>query len=761
MGWQDDPVAVTTPQGSPTVSSWMNDPIVEGATSIMDKLNPVGIVKNLVKIPGQIKDAAFPKRDPRFEKTPAIHLTDVFSPDDKTIDSAGIGMKATGVDDAAYGDMLQKQLGDRFIGRTKDANGYEIMSFLDKDGKKKDAYINRPGLDAEDLDRFGAQAAASLVGGKVAGGAARSGTLTAAVRQGIGQGATSLLQDTVAGTAGSDQPIDFHRALFSSIGGAGGELANGGMARVANFFKSRSLFKNGELTTKGKDLAEKYGIDPNSLTKQYQEQFAKDVVTAENPVDAATKASMENRGLNPTTAQITKNEQDVKLERDILAGDFNTRSQDYGADLRGHMKNQRDEVIPTSIHSEAEKNFGTGDTSRTNTGEAVASGVRQKFDEAQAAADEAWNNVDITKLRPDPLDRFILKSRIKDLSNTDPKLATKLASLDPVTQSNAMSAMQLLDDVAAGKTKTTVFKNLGNKKEAVDLETIRRRLQSLRDRAYNTPGAGSDFNATNDVLDVYNGYIDDLAKKAQFGPAVELQKARDLSRELKSSFGTTGKPSDDPGGRFIKDLVEKKNTSPEAIARKLLDTPDSVAAWKKLNTIFDPNAHELKLIKATVFEELFNSAKSGALKSFKQIKSGIAEKTDKQASLYKAMFTPEEQKTISRYADDILKLEKPDVSGTVKSQMSQEFSRLRKEGMLRYFLQRRGQAATFQSKPMQSFLWQMTARSKFATPGFAINQLRNSNVIRNIKEGAIPRVKPRIVSAPVAGTIGGMIGGRQ
>lgn len=732
--------------------------------SVMGFVKDVG--KGIMDLPGKMKEAAFPSnRDPRFKDLESFDLIQAFPKEKRTQrGAASVGIEAITPEDSAYGDLIQEQLGDRFIGRTKDANGYEVLSYLDDNGKRKDAYVNRPGLDLRDVDRASAQMVPSILATKIPGlrATTKPGTVRAigsAVKQGVGQGVASVGQDLAAKAAGADQDIDTHRALFSAVGGAGGELLNAGLGKIMEVFKVRKLFKNGDLTDKGREMAEAYGIDPVTLQDQYKKQFAKDVVTAQNASAAASKAALENRGFAPTTAQLTKHPDDIRLERDVLAGDFNTRNTNHAEDLRLHLKEQKEELVPKSIHGEMETQFGVHDASRTNVGETVATGVRDKYNVIKGKETEAWDNVDTSKLVPEKIDRQILLAKFQELEHTHPKIWQKLRNLDPELQPNAVAALRQVDDVIKGKAKTGKFGPIGYQKvQLTDLETIRRRLAARRDKAFNTPGGGADFNATSDVMDVYNDYLMDLANKAQFPEAVNLMKARDLSAQLRATFGTKGDPATDPGGRFIKSIIDNQQTSPEEIARRLLDGKESVAAWKKLNTIFDPNAHELKLIKAAAFEQVFIDPKTGLLKSFAQIGKTYANKTERYSSVYKAMFSPEELKTIDRYVNDIQKLENPKVGGGVKSGMAQELDRIRRDGFLKYFLRRRGQAATFQSKPTESFLWQWTARSKFATPTFTINQIRNSEKVRRIKEGYITKNKSRILPPSVSAPIGGMIG---
>lgn len=761
--WEKDPIIVPADN-----KPWEKDPIIFDKNSFPKDLSFTGFArdvgKGIMELPGKVKRAVSPERDPRFKDLTAFDPAEL---DDTTLPIRGaknLAAKALAVEDPAYGDLLQKQLGKRFIGRTKDAKGYEILSYLDREGKKKDAYVNLPGLDYEDIDRAAAQMIPGLVASRIPGlrGSNRPGgmkTFNRVVKQGVAQGVGSVGQDLGASTMGADQDIDVHRAIFSAIGGAGGELSDTVIAKLSNVFKTRQLFKNGKLTEKGKTLAQAYGIDPTELDDKFQQQFAREMVRAEDPRAAAAKAALQNRGFNPTTAQLTRNVDDIRLERDIEAGNFNTRgSNDLSSDLREHYKQQREADVPLSISTKLEEDYGASNANRVTVGEDVAEGVRKRYQSAKSVEQAAWDAVDPSKLVPDELDRFILQQRFKNLATSNPKLYDKIRKLDPNLQPNAVAAKELIDQVIRGKAKTAKFSALGyDKSVPIDLEHVRRRLVMMRDKAFKN--SGGDFNATDDIMDFYNSYLEDMAKKANIADAATLLKARDLSRELRSTFGTTGDAALDPGGRFVKGLVDSENTSPEQIARVLLDGgKDSVAAWKKLNKIFDPNAHELKLIKAAAFEQIFIDPATGRLKNFKQIADTYAKKTERYSSLYKEMFSEEELKTIGNYVKDIQKLEIPKVPGKIKSPLGQEMERIKRDGMLRYLLRRRGQAATFQSKPTESFLWQWTARSKFSQPTLSLMQTGNDRLMRRVKEGFIPYKRPRVAPRGVGATVGAAVG---
>lgn len=154
-----------------------------------------------------------------------------------------MGLAATfGASDPAMGDVVAKQLGDRFVRReTVSTEGdpkqpfrprgsptavvpsqsYEVIVTRGPNGEEQRGYINKPGLDTEDVVR-GVRGALPYVGtgfGGMAAGAGR-GLLANMAIQGVLGGATSVGGDAALIPMGSEQGIDVPKALISTAMGA-------------------------------------------------------------------------------------------------------------------------------------------------------------------------------------------------------------------------------------------------------------------------------------------------------------------------------------------------------------------------------------------------------------------------------------------------------------------------------------------------------------------------------------------------------------
>jgi hypothetical protein len=95
-------------------------------------------------------------QDPKYKDAKAFDRTDAAT--------GGVGASMAlsmlgGSDDKSLGDVIQQSLGDKFVRRHKDANGYELIEHTaTPDGKPTIHYVNKPGLDMSDVGRgvFGA-----------------------------------------------------------------------------------------------------------------------------------------------------------------------------------------------------------------------------------------------------------------------------------------------------------------------------------------------------------------------------------------------------------------------------------------------------------------------------------------------------------------------------------------------------------------------------------------------------------------------------
>jgi hypothetical protein len=119
-----------------------------------------------------------------------------------------------GASDDQMADIVQKSLGDKFVSRERTKDGYHVFTTRGADGKEQRAYLNQPGLDREDVARGVRGALPYFLAGGLAGVAVRGGGLLAnALAQAAAGGATSVAGDVAQIPMGSEQEIEWQKAL--------------------------------------------------------------------------------------------------------------------------------------------------------------------------------------------------------------------------------------------------------------------------------------------------------------------------------------------------------------------------------------------------------------------------------------------------------------------------------------------------------------------------------------------------------------------
>ena len=214
------------------------------------------------------------RQDPAYTDTPSV-----FS-QNRNLLQAPMGSAAMlGATDEQMTDVVKKQLGDRFIGTFKDANGYPLVSFKGEDGKPQVAYVNRPGLDSEDVVRGvkGAlpYAAAGEILGPIIGGYS---LLSRMLFQGGTGAAMSAGGDVAMKPLGNEQGVDNAKAATMLMLGPLAEAGASGANSLYNrFIQIPKYFdkSTGQLTPLGRQAAQSMGLDPDQMAADAMSTFGK------------------------------------------------------------------------------------------------------------------------------------------------------------------------------------------------------------------------------------------------------------------------------------------------------------------------------------------------------------------------------------------------------------------------------------------------------------------------------------------------------
>lgn len=623
-------------------------------------------------VAGGVKDMIVGKQDTAYSGLPTVYdqFTDSWWKDgtfgtskhgDADLRSPTATAAMAGAGDAQMGDIVQKQLGERFIRREKDANGYEIFVTRGEDGQEQKGYLNKPGLDGQDIWRGVYQTAPYLVGGFGAGAALRgTGAITRAAGQSAAAGATSISGDLVSGQMGSEQGVDFPKAAITAgTAGLAEGVAPGVQAIWRRLVSEPKLFnrQTGQLTAEGAEAAKQAGYDPTQMAAEIQREFAKTYAKTGGDTDSTIAAVSDREwGLPSTLGQRSKDPQqllDEKAMRYGLQGQaaketitaFDQRQADA---LRAATLDSSNSV--TSMAQRIAPERSSGELSASSLGPEIRRGMQSAQGSAKAAADEAWDKV--TDLTPKP----------QAFESLPDMLAGRLGDLpvDEVNTRAAASMAKALDGYVTGKAMGKPVAGVLKQTPVVTIDQMRRRLLAMSQSADN----GTDRKAAQAIYDGFNDWIDDAAQKSLLNGDVEaaaaLRTARDVTKTMKQTFA----PSDlrgraTPGARILDDVLQRSDSA-EGIVSGLFgggpaaNIPDgTIEALKLMRTGLTRYA------KSHVAKQTWNDVrvaywvrlvrdKTGAVATPGVLLRNLKLAQNNQISVIRELYTPAEQGAIMR-----------------------------------------------------------------------------------------------------------------
>lgn len=687
--------------------------------------------------------------DPREEGLPSytkFRVNDRGSIDPAIGHTGGGEMMIT--DDEGFGNYLKKKLGPRFRGMRKDYYGQPIIKFVDQDGEEQEAYVNKPGLDMDDVNRgvlssvpyMIASGPLSLAGSAIAKGAGLIGNSVRAAVQGTGQALTSVGQDVAGTVAGSGQAPDPIKAAWAGLGGAAGEVASGSATQFRDWMAQRGLFRNGELTQRGRLLVQQRGVDPDGLEADIARQWAKDRTTAlTGPESADRKMVTESQGLRGTVGDYTQDVEQQILESNMERGSLGQEAHRVMHDFR----RQQQEGVEKATSDYSTEQFGHGREVPAGAGEELQRGAKSKFAQQKAEADDAWVGVSQKRMDLDDDDREILAGYYRRLKKDRPEVWAALGRIDPQTQPAAAKALGDIEDAilqnAWGRTKSS--KGLGFEGKQLNLQQLRTRLTQAREQAARS-GNPADLEVTNAIADRYNEFVIHLGQATKdTSDALQMMKAVDLTEKLERTWGLKGGSEAD---KFMRDLIIKDAT-PENIVKRIFTESGrsgtaSVPIIRRLKEVFGEDSPEWAIIRATAFDNLVTGGKGAALTA-ERLHKNAAELITRN-SVYRELFDAGEIRQMERFFGDIRALGKKDLPSTLKSREMTELQRVRKDGVIRYVLRRMGTRETFQGQPFRGAIWHMLARSQWAGPMVNFKEAGGRRLAEQATRGKLPTKRP-------------------
>lgn len=611
-----------------------------------------------------------------------------------------------GASDAAMADVMQQNLGDRFVRREKDANDYDIIVSKDADGNEQRGYVNKPGLDKEDLWRtfYGASpyvASGVGIGAMTRGLSGLGGVATRGVAQGAGAGATSGAGDVAAAAVGSEQGLDLPKMGLSAAFGLGAEVAlPAGTALFRGLRGPRgNLTNDGLLTDNAKAAAKSVGLDFDDLSKAEQRLFASGLNKGSDPREIASLIETNRFGIQTTKATRTGDPELSLLEKDIRYGTQGLPAKQH---LDEFYKNQQQQIeqsalsrpytdentILSRVQGEAADPYRDGmgsflaPTRTATSAEDVAPGI---------LGDSIKGNLSAMKSYGDDA----IKEAYKPITDTTPKpaafatlpqhLQKELGEyrINSSTMPTAHSILKDLEGFAKGRalSNDSATDWLGQAQVTTLLEKQKQLSGMVQGAQSNT-----DRVAAKRLYDGFNNWIDDIADQGlvngEASAASAIREARTITADIKRVFDPKGRGVNPAASSIMKQLVEEENNADSVVSilfgSGLADPkPGSIDALRSIKRgLFSPVGGR-RLVDPLMAKRTWNDirmaywSKLVTDKTGKMLQPGYMARNlsiarTKQYGVMDTLFTPNEMRVIRQYEKAIGQtiFRDPNASGT-------------------------------------------------------------------------------------------------
>lgn len=588
------------------------------------------------------------------------------------------------MEDEGYGNIIKYQLGDRLLGVEKDANGHEIITYFGDDGKEHRAYINKPGLDQEDIRRGLESAVPFFIGGSFVGlglKAIGAGLLARIGGMALTEGGMSIGQDIAAATQGSGQGVDLLKAALAAGGGGIFEGLSGPLTRVwGNIFRRHGVDRTGRLTDAGRSAAERMGLDPDMMDQRLANLFENELrAQPADSTELAGKMRTAEFGIETTKGQRTKDPAVLGLEEEARRGLLGREAQEIMGGPTGFDARQRQQ-----IRTAAEDHIGgqlapnaTGREAAT-LGSRIKSSVDASWDLAQRTENKLWT--DVGPMYPNPNAFSTMPTILSDAINKGGVNPT------PDLTKSAHAMMELIDKYMAGEITRPPYKSLGpGRADVMSLDEMRRNLLSLYQSAETRP----DRTAAKSIYRGFNNWIEDVAQRAAMSgnpdAAAKLWTARQFTKGMHEIYEPStrlGKPS--PTARVVERILED-NTSPEEVIQAIIgrggpsgapptNAPQTLST---LRTILGTKGKDAwDDIRLAYWVNLVQDRRGNVL-SPQQLKNNLDAAFKNQLSVLRQLYSPEELSLFRRFGEglDVAAYKPPNPSGT-----SYELQRMRQRG---------------------------------------------------------------------------------
>jgi len=729
--WEEAPVVEqpAQPQKPAGANWWEAAPLAAPAGVMENYVDPaINAVKGAANwVGGAIQG----KHDPKYKDIPQIEKNSGIIMD-------GVA-KSTAVDDAAFTNVWEKTLKDegRYIGTIKDENGYNIIKFRDKNGAEQMGYINKPGLDWQDVDR-GVSAALPYMGaGKVMGAAAKGvGVIGNVAAQVFGAATTSGAQDVVARQIGSKQGLDVNRMAFAAGLGGSGELVGRALIPFVKKWRGdKTIWQaddmgNLTLTERGKAIAAKEGVAPDiTIDAAQAKRVLSETATAKNPGEALIQERTGQFGTPTSAAQRSKEPMAIQIEKDLrvdtLGPAAGKRMRDFDEIQKDAIKRAAlgdDSAVPAGQYSFQPNQIGptiapgrtSVDIGRDNLGLSIQGGFKQAAAKAKELENNAWAKV--VNIEPK-------SGAFESL----PTIMQKSLGMRRVDQNLTPNAWAMSKEI-----ENYVNKRAGLNPEAPEflgqqgvkyVDEMRQTLLGMKNGVLDP----KDRAAANSLYSGFLDWIDDAAEKSLLtgGPqaAAALRDARGATRTMRALF----KPKDAGGAKSpvtrTLERVENAYTG-EEVLKALLGTSGSQGSVANgaVQAIKHYKAATTKLggkegaaawndLRLARWVQLVTD-KKGEMLTPGMLTKSIEMAFKNQPSLMKELYKPSELALMKRYADAVKQTNwRPyDINPSGTGTINRSATKALVEEQVRFQGQSARAKGTFggdKAKLLESRLWRM------------------------------------------------------
>lgn len=524
---------------------------------------------NVMGIARGARDLVMGQQDPEFADTPVFDRSAI--PDQAR---AGIERgRAVTFDDESYADIVRNQLGNRFIGMERDANNYPLVRYIGTDGEERLEYINRPGLDFDDVDRGIASSVPFMLGAGAANlglrGLGAAGTKARMLFQGGAAAGTSVAADQAAQSLGSEQGTDIPRALIAGAAGSVFEGLSGPIARGwMQIFRENPVTPDGRLTGEAAEAARRAGLNPSEMEERLARAFARDQARARIPDEVAAKFRPGEFGIETTRGQRTKLSDQLGLEEEMRRGLLGRDAQSVMVDFDRRQKQAIEGAVYDRIGNQIAPSAAARDP--RGLGDNIRTGARAARDNVDQQAARMWGEAGEMAPQQGAFQSLpgILRNNIDEAN----------VRIDPRLTPAADSMMRELDRYAAGRIPKSQYALLPEEVRRLDVDQMRRRLLA----AYNSAQPGSpDANAARAIYNGFNDWIDEAAARHMLSgspdSAAALRAARGFTRETKELFQPRQGGKMTPAARRLANVIDKSDSG-EGVVRALFGSGGPTSA---------------------------------------------------------------------------------------------------------------------------------------------------------------------------------------